>query len=223
MRMGEIERAAVGLDARIRQGRFQRGLALIAGLSSIVAGLEVTVEHYRGSYSRRIMYTPVALGGALVAAGLAAVRSPRAGRTVLPVTSALTLADGLAGFDFHVRGVHASRAAGAPVMNIIMGPPVFAPLLFGISGYLGLVAAGMLRRGTRQAVAAASRSPGLAGRRGSGRPDGDRLGTGPSRGALPERMAAAAIVAAGFSGVEAWSCRTTRTTTATWSNGRQSS
>jgi len=35
----------------IREGRFQRSLALIAGLSSILSGLEVTYEHYRGSYS----------------------------------------------------------------------------------------------------------------------------------------------------------------------------
>jgi hypothetical protein len=51
------------------------------------------------------------------------------------------------GFYFHVRGIQ--RKPGGwrlPVVNIVMGPPVFAPLLFGVSGYLGLIAS-FLRRG----------------------------------------------------------------------------
>ncbi|MGN6699637.1 MAG: hypothetical protein ACTHMR_15910 [Thermomicrobiales bacterium] len=130
----------------IREGRFQRSLALIAGLSSVLSGLEVTYEHYRGSYSQRVMYSPVVLSPALLAAGVAGAFSRRAARTVLPLVSLVTLADGVIGFVFHVRGV--ARKPGGwriPVMNVIMGPPVFAPLLFGISGFLGLVAA-MLRR-----------------------------------------------------------------------------
>ncbi|MGN6755464.1 MAG: hypothetical protein ACTHMJ_03645 [Thermomicrobiales bacterium] len=130
----------------IREGRFQRSLALIAGLSSVLSGLEVTYEHYRGSYSQRVLYSPVVLSPALLAAGVAGAFSRRAARTVLPLVSLVTLADGVIGFVFHVRGV--ARKPGGwriPVMNVIMGPPVFAPLLFGISGFLGLVAA-MLRR-----------------------------------------------------------------------------
>ena len=45
----------------IREGRFQRSLALLTAGTSIVSGLEVAYEHYRGSYSRRVMYTPVIL------------------------------------------------------------------------------------------------------------------------------------------------------------------
>ena len=51
--------------------RFQRSLALIAGLSSAIAGLEVSYEHYRGSYSNPVMYTPVILSGALFVSGVA--------------------------------------------------------------------------------------------------------------------------------------------------------
>jgi hypothetical protein len=50
------------------------------------------------------------------------------------------------GFSFHVRGV--ARKPGGwslPVTNIVMGPPIFAPLLFGTSAYLGLMAS-YLRR-----------------------------------------------------------------------------
>lgn len=134
-------------DVDIREGRFQRWLALIAGLSSILSGLEVTYEHYRGSYGQRIMYTPVILSGALLGAGLWAYKSKRAAETVLPAVSMLTIADCVTGFVFHIRGIH--RKPGGwrlPIVNIVMGPPLFAPLLFGISAYLGLVAH-YLRRG----------------------------------------------------------------------------
>lgn len=130
----------------IREGRFQRSLALIAGFSSILSGLEVAYEHYRGSYSQRVMYTPVILSPTLFAAAIAGAANRKAARTVLPVVSAVAVADGLVGFAFHVRGVH--RKPGGwrlPVNNIIMGPPILAPVLFAISGYLGLIAA-FLRR-----------------------------------------------------------------------------
>ena len=65
-----LERVAATTDLDIREGRFQRWLALISALSSALSGVEVAYEHYKGSYSRRVMYTPVILSGALVAGGL---------------------------------------------------------------------------------------------------------------------------------------------------------
>lgn len=134
-------------DVRIREGRFQRWLALAAGLSSVLGGLEVSYMHYRGSYSRRVMYTPVILSATLLGAGVWAFRSRRAARTFLPAISALTLADCAVGSYFHMRGVQ--RKPGGwrlPLTNMTMGPPVFAPLLFGTSAYLGLIAS-LLQRG----------------------------------------------------------------------------
>ena len=139
--VGKIERGAQEIDVRMREGRFQRWLALAAGLSSALSGLEVGYMHYRGSYSRRVMYTPVILSASLLGAGVWAFRSRRAARTVLPAVSALTLADCAIGSYFHIRGIQ--RKPGGwrlPTTNIIMGPPVFAPLLFGISAYLGIIA-----------------------------------------------------------------------------------
>ena len=136
-----LENDSVIVDQHIREGRFQRSLALVTAFSSLLSGLEVTYEHYRGSYSHQVMYTPVFLSAALAVAGLWGALSRRAARTVLPLLSAVTVVDGLAGFYFHVRGV-ARKPGGwrVPAMNAIMGPPVFAPLLFAISGYLGLIA-----------------------------------------------------------------------------------
>jgi hypothetical protein len=144
----EIGTAEGRLAQHIREGQFQRSLSLVAGVSSVIAGLEVSYEHYRGSYSNPVMYTPVILSGALFAAGVAGAMDRRAARTVLPAVSAITLVDCLIGFGFHIRGIQ--RKPGGwrlPVTNIVMGPPLFAPLLFGTSAYLGLVASFLRREG----------------------------------------------------------------------------
>ena len=129
-----------------REGRFQRWLSLIAGVSAVLSGIEVAYEHYRGSYSRRVMYTPVILSGAMAVAGIAGFASKTAAKGVLRYTSILTLADGIIGFYFHTRGIE--RKPGGwrlPLTNIVMGPPICGPLLFGVAAYLGLIAS-FLRR-----------------------------------------------------------------------------
>ncbi len=130
----------------IREGRFQRSLSLLTAATSVISGLEVAYEHYRGSYSRRVMYTPVILSGVLAVAGLAAFFSRRAAGTVLRAASFVTLVDAGVGFYFHIRGI--ARKPGGwrlPMTNMIMGPPIFAPLLFGTSAYLGMIASYLQR------------------------------------------------------------------------------
>ncbi|MES1208551.1 MAG: hypothetical protein ABUS79_21640, partial [Pseudomonadota bacterium] len=130
----------------VREGRAQRSLALIAGMSSLLGGAEVAYEHYRGSYGQRIMYTPLALSALACGASFWGVRDPRVARTLMPAMSGLLIADGVVGFAFHVRGV--ARKPGGwriPAVNVPTGPPLFAPLLLGIGGYLGIVAAFMRR------------------------------------------------------------------------------
>lgn len=134
----------------LREGCFQRSLCLIVSLTSVASGLEVGYEHYKGSYSNPVMYTPVILSGALAGSGLLGVFNDRAARTVLRWVSVVTLADGIVGFFFHVRGV--ARKPGGwslPVTNIVMGPPIFAPLLFGTSACLGLMASYLRREEDR--------------------------------------------------------------------------
>ena len=137
---------AISALQHVREGCFQRSLCLVVAVTSVASGLEVGYEHYKGSYSNPVMYTPVALSGALAGAGLGGVFSRTAARTILRWVSVVTLSDGIIGFFFHVRGV--ARKPGGwrlPVTNIVMGPPIFAPLLFGTSAYLGLIAS-YLRR-----------------------------------------------------------------------------
>lgn len=146
-----LEREAETVDLEIREGRFQRGLALITGLSSLMGGAEVAYMHYRGSFSRRVMYTPLYCAAALFGAGLWAFSNRKSAVIVLRAVSVATLADSIIGLYFHIRGVQ--RKPGGwrlPVVNIIMGPPLLAPLLFGISAYLGLIASYLRRAGDEE-------------------------------------------------------------------------
>lgn len=139
------EPAELALDY-IRSGTFQRSMALLVCGTSIVSGLEVSYEHYRGSYSNPVMYTPVILSGVLATAAASAFFSRSMARTFLRYTAWTTLADGFIGFGFHIRGI--ARKPGGwrmPITNIVMGPPLFAPLLFGTSAYLGVIASYLQR------------------------------------------------------------------------------
>jgi len=157
----ELERAAKRLlpkrgsdfaaDAleHIRRGCFQRSLCLVVTATSIASGIEVGYEHYRGSYSNPVMYTPVILSGVVAGTGFSGIFSRWGARVALRVASVITLADGIIGFFFHVRGIARKPGGwGLPITNIVMGPPIFAPLLFGTSAYLGLMAS-YLRREER--------------------------------------------------------------------------
>jgi hypothetical protein len=207
--MSEVATAvelATDADIEVREGRFQRWLALVAGLSSVLSGLEVAYEHYRGSYSRRVMYTPVLLSAALAAGGLSGFFSKRAARTVLPVISVLTLGDSLVGFYFHVRGVH--RKPGGwrlPIVNMVMGPPIFAPLLFGVSAYLGFVAS-FLRRGEQNDARLLPRpaAPQHWGKLVTGEHEPIGWTQDIREGRFQQQMAVATAISAFFSGFEAW-------------------
>ena len=139
------EPAEVAL-AHVQHGAFQRSMSLLVAATSVVSGAEVAYEHYKGSYSNPVMYSPVILSGVLAVAGVAGAVSGKMARTFLRWVSYVTLADGVIGFGFHVRGI--ARKPGGwrmPVTNLVMGPPVFAPLLFGTSAYLGVIASYLQR------------------------------------------------------------------------------
>lgn len=132
--------------AEIRLGRYQRGMAIMAAFAAIVSGFEAYMQHLRGAFSHWLMWTPVALTPVVTVAAGAAVFSRRAARRVLPLVSLITLADGVIGFIFHIRGIQ--RMPGGIKLgqyNIVMGPPIFAPLLMCTVGALGGVAS-LLRR-----------------------------------------------------------------------------
>jgi hypothetical protein len=132
--------------ANVRAGRLQRTLAATTALSAPALGLEIYLEHYKGSFGDKWMWTPIVLTPPLTLAGIAGVFSERAARTVLPAVSALYALDGLIGIVTHVRGIQ-KRPGGfsEPTYNLVMGPPLLAPGSLLMVGGAGILAALMGR------------------------------------------------------------------------------
>jgi hypothetical protein len=141
--------AAIGVDRLLRDvrtGRFERSLSALTAAGALVTAAEIYFEHDSASFGNKMMWVPVALGPVGAAAGIAGVASRRMAKTVLPVTSAAIVANGLQGTYLHVRGI-AQKPGGwsNPRYNIETGPPLFAPLLVTMVGGMGLLAS-VLRR-----------------------------------------------------------------------------
>jgi hypothetical protein len=123
-------------------GRFQRTLSALTALSAVGLGFEIYLEHYKGSFGDKWMWTPIFLTPPLTAAGVAGVFSEKHARTTLPALSALYALDGAIGVYTHLRGVW--RKPGGfheASYNLIMGPPLLAPGSLALVGGMGLVAA----------------------------------------------------------------------------------
>ena len=126
----------------IRSGRMQKALATATALSAPPLAFEIYLEHYKGSFGDKWMWTPIVLTPPLTAAGIAAVFSPRAAKTVLPGVSALYALDGAIGVLTHIRGIR--RKPGGfrePTYNLVMGPPLLAPGALCMVGAMGVLAA----------------------------------------------------------------------------------
>lgn len=141
--------ALAGIDRmakNIESGRFERSLAFLTAVGSLVAAAEIYFEHDRASFGNPWMWAPVVLGPVGAAAGFAGVASKQMAKTALPVASAVIVANGLQGTWLHARGI-AQKPGGFRNLryNMEMGPPLFAPLLVTMVGGMGLLAS-LLRR-----------------------------------------------------------------------------
>jgi hypothetical protein len=130
----------------LRQGRLQRTLALSTAFSAPPLALEIYLEHYKGSFGDKWMWTPIVLTPPLTAAGIAGFYSERAARTWLPAVSALYALDGAIGTLTHLRGIQ-KRPGGFKELtyNLVMGPPPLAPGSLCLVGAMGIAAALMHR------------------------------------------------------------------------------
>jgi hypothetical protein len=138
-----------GWRREIHEGRFQKHLAAVAALWTVLSGFEAWYSHYKSGFRFWAQWTPVLLTPIQFASCVAAIFSERAASRVLPATSAFAMIDGAIGFGYHLRGV-ARRPGGKKtwLYNVLYGPPIFAPLLFAACGALGLLAS-VLRREQR--------------------------------------------------------------------------
>jgi hypothetical protein len=143
------DRAAIGIDRLVRDvrtGRFERTLSALTAVGAVVTTAEIYTSHDSASFGNRMMWWPIAIMPTLVPAGIGAVFSRRTAKTVLPIASAVVVANGLQGTYLHARGI-AQKPGGwkLAAYNLEMGPPLFAPMLASLVGGMGLLAA-LLRR-----------------------------------------------------------------------------
>src|SRR5207237_652295 len=68
----------------VREGRVQRLLSLVTALSAPPLAFEVYLEHYKGSFGDKWMWTPIVLTPPLTAAGIAGFYSEKAAKPGLP-------------------------------------------------------------------------------------------------------------------------------------------
>jgi hypothetical protein len=146
MRVTKTRGLAARVLANLRAGRMQRTLAAATALSAPPLAYEIYLEHYKGSFGDKWMWTPVFLTPPLTAAAIAGVFSERAAKTVLPAVSALYFLDGLVGIVTHVQGVRKKPGGfSEPTYNLVMGPPLLAPGSLLMVGAFGLLAPLMKR------------------------------------------------------------------------------
>jgi hypothetical protein len=144
--------AATGLGARalhdVRTGRFERTLAGLAAAGAIVTTGEIYTSHDSASFGNKMMWWPIVIVPTLLPAGIAAVFSRRAAKTVLPMASLLVVLNGAQGTFLHLRGIRRKPGGLSNFRyNIEMGPPAFAPALASLVGGMGLLASLLRREG----------------------------------------------------------------------------
>src|SRR5689334_21245796 len=89
----------------LRAGSMQKTLAATVAASGLPLGLEMYLEHYKGSFGDIWMWSPIITSPVVSAAGVAALKSEAAARTVLPGVGALYALNGAIGTYTHLPGV----------------------------------------------------------------------------------------------------------------------
>ena len=130
----------------VRDGRAQRLLSLATAFSAPPLAFEIYLEHYKGSFGDKWMWTPIVLTPPLTIAGIAGFYSEKAAKRWLPLFGALYALDGVIGIVTHVQGVRKKPGGfSEPTYNLVMGPPLLAPGSLTMVGAFGVVAA-LVRR-----------------------------------------------------------------------------
>lgn len=144
-----LKKPARGIDRMVKNvetGRFERTLAGLTAVGSVVTAVEIFFEHDSASFGNKLMWIPVALGPVGAIAGVSGFFSARLAKTFLPIASAVIVANGVQGTYLHARGIHQKPGGFTNFRyNMEMGPPLMAPLLVTMVGGMGLLAA-ILRR-----------------------------------------------------------------------------
>ncbi|NHO33925.1 hypothetical protein [Acetobacter fallax] len=114
-----------------------RRLNRAAGTLALSVLFDSALEHYRGQFRNRAMYTPLVT--AAMALGVSAhgtMDQRQMPHVVRDTVYVLTAIAGLAGTGFHLFNVR-RKAGGVSWQNLFYGAPVGAPIAIGLSGLLG--------------------------------------------------------------------------------------
>lgn len=111
-----------------------------AGTLALSVLADSAVEHYRGSFENRAMYTPLVVSTlGLVASAHGAADRRGAAHAARDATYGLAAAVGLAGLGFHLYNI-GKREGGFSWLNLFYAAPVGAPAALTLSGLLGFAA-----------------------------------------------------------------------------------
>jgi hypothetical protein len=117
-----------------------RRLNRAAGIIATSVLIDSAMEHYRGAFENKAMYTPIAVSALSILASLHGQRdrSERAHRA-RDTVYALAGATGLAGTAFHVYNI-TKRPGGLCWQNLFYAAPLGAPAAISLSGMVGYLA-----------------------------------------------------------------------------------
>ncbi|MCQ8240637.1 hypothetical protein [Rhizosaccharibacter radicis] len=124
-----------------------RALNRASGLLAFSVLTDSALEHYRGAFRNKAMFTPLATSALTVAASLHGTTDQRESAHLFrDVTYALAAVTGLVGTAFHVFNV-GSRVGGFRWVNFFYRAPVGAPMAILISGLFGVASERLRREG----------------------------------------------------------------------------
>ena len=66
------------------RGRFQRQVAIMAGVSALLSGFEAYYSHYKNNFRYKVQWSPIIIAPILAASAFASAGSRRAAATILP-------------------------------------------------------------------------------------------------------------------------------------------
>ncbi len=117
-----------------------RRLNRAAGLLATSVLADSAVEHYRGSFQNRAMYTPLVTAALSLAVSAHGLQDERPGaHAVRDGVYALAGATGIVGTGFHIYNI-SKRPGGFSWLNLFYGAPLGAPFALVLSGLLGFTA-----------------------------------------------------------------------------------
>jgi hypothetical protein len=145
-------------------GEASRQLNVAAGFLALAVLADSAIEHYRGSFHNKAMYTPLVVSSLALLMSAHGVGDRREQRhTLRHLTYVAAAATGFLGTAFHLYNV-AKQPGGFNWLNLFYNAPLGAPAAITLSGLLGAMAEGVrnAKRGQTPRVLGIPAGKGLA-------------------------------------------------------------